>query len=147
MPEAQRCAVESPRTLREELMTAHTILLAEDDRAVARMLELGLQHAGFTVLVVRDGASALETARTKQPDAIVLDVMMPKLDGFEVARLLKFDKNQRKTPIVMLTARTQPGDEATALRAGANRYMRKPIAVADLATALRELIAAGEAPK
>ena len=78
------------------------VLVAEDEADISTILELGLRAAGFTVLKAEDGQKALDMARSERPDLIILDVMMPNLSGFDVARLLKFDVQYRHIPIVML---------------------------------------------
>ena len=82
---------------------------------------------GYEVITAVDGAEALEKARSEKPDLILLDVMLPKLDGYRVCRLLKFDQKYKAIPIIMLTAKTEEQAMATGIRTGANQYLTKPI--------------------
>jgi len=110
------------------------ILLAEDDRFLRRAAEATLARHGFTVLVAVDGVEALETARTEQPDLILLDLIMPKLHGFEVLRALKGDPATAKIPVIVLSNLGQEADVKRALADGACGYCIK----ADLS--LQELV-------
>lgn len=105
------------------------ILLVEDDRVLRETLTYHLQHQGYTVIGVGDGISALEKAREIQPDLILLDVMLPGLDGFEVCRRLR---ESLDAPIIMLTARTETSDKVLALEWGADDYVTKPFDLREL---------------
>jgi DNA-binding response OmpR family regulator len=118
-----------------------TILVVDDEPDVAQLLSLILKADGYNVLVAGDGQEALEKARKGSPDLILLDVMLPKMDGYRVARMLKFDENFRHIPIIMLTAKIQEKDKKTGLEMGADDYMTKPFEVPKLQQKVREILA------
>ena len=111
------------------------ILLVEDDRKLADYVRRSLEEEHNTVTVCFDGASGLEEARKENHDAIVLDVMMPVLDGFEVTRRIRADKI--RTPILLLTARDAPEDIVRGLSAGADDYVTKPFSLDVLVARIR----------
>nr|WP_208293909.1 response regulator transcription factor [Ilumatobacter fluminis] len=115
-----------------------TLLVAEDDRQVREALERILGFEGYRVISVADGAAALEAVVTEQPDALVLDVMMPYVDGLDVCRMLRAKGD--RTPILMLTARDEVGDRVAGLDAGADDYLAKPFALDELLARLRALL-------
>lgn len=106
-----------------------TILVVDDTPANLALLFTGLRNAGYKVLINERGDVALQTAAYALPDLIVLDVMMPGIDGFETCRRLKEDPRTRDIPVILMTALTDPIDEVTGLRAGAVDYITKPIHV------------------
>jgi len=106
-----------------------TILVVEDELALRDTLAYNLKKDGFTVEVVGDGRSALESARKIKPDLILLDIMLPELDGFEVARILR---KEMSTPILMLTARDDEIDRVVGLEVGADDYLTKPFSMREL---------------
>lgn len=108
-------------------MASARILAVDDSPTILAMLEEILVSAGYEVLTAEDGAEALESARNERPDLILLDVMLPKLDGYRVCRLLKFDQKYKEIPIIMLTAKTEEQSVATGLRTGADQYLTKPV--------------------
>ena len=110
------------------------ILLAEDDRFLRRAAETTLKRHGFTVLTASDGADALRVARAELPDLVLLDLIMPKLQGFEVLKTLKQDPATEGIPIIILSNLSQPGDVQRAMEGGAAAYFVK----ADLS--LRSLV-------
>ncbi|MBR3328666.1 MAG: response regulator transcription factor [Atopobiaceae bacterium] len=112
-----------------------SILLIEDDKTIRLALGFTLTNAGYELTVATDGAEGLEVARTANPDLILLDVMLPKLSGLEVARLLRNDGN--KVPIIMLTALDQETDKVAGLDAGADDYVTKPFSTAELLARIR----------
>jgi DNA-binding response OmpR family regulator len=103
------------------------ILAVDDSPTVLEMITQILETGGYSVLTAVDGAEALDTARAERPDLILLDVMLPKLDGYRVCRLLKFDQNYRDIPIIMLTAKAEDQAMATGIRTGADQYLTKPV--------------------
>lgn len=105
------------------------ILLVEDDRVLRETLTYHLEHQGYTVVQVGDGLSALEKARTEMPDLILLDVMLPGLDGFEVCRRIR---ETLDVPIIMLTARSEESDKVLGLEWGADDYVTKPFNLREL---------------
>ena len=106
-----------------------TVLVVEDEPALRDTLAYNLKKDGFTVEAVGDGRSALESARRLKPDLIVLDIMLPELDGFEVARILR---KEMITPILMLTARDDEIDRVVGLEMGADDYLTKPFSMREL---------------
>jgi two-component system alkaline phosphatase synthesis response regulator PhoP len=102
------------------------ILLVDDEVDLVETLRFSLENEGYNVLVSHDGEDALNKARKENPDLILLDLMLPKLDGYKVCRLLKFDENYKHIPILMLTARTQEKDKLLGKETGANDYITKP---------------------
>jgi len=103
-----------------------TILVVDDDPDIARFVEVNLRSAGYDVSVASDGEEALERARTLRPDLVLLDVMMPRIDGFEVAQRLRRNPQTSNTSIIMLTAKALSTDKVLGLTAGADDYIIKP---------------------
>lgn len=114
------------------------ILVVDDDRAVRESLRRSLTFNGYTVDLASDGVDALERATATKPDALVLDVMMPRLDGLEVCRRLR--SNGDDLPILVLTARESVSDRVAGLDAGADDYLPKPFALEELLARLRALL-------
>ena len=102
------------------------ILIVEDERDIADLLRYNLQEAGFKTDYVRNGADALQRAVEKTPDLILLDLMLPEVDGTIVCRLLKNDPRTKNIPIVMVTAKTEEKDRVAGLELGADDYITKP---------------------
>ena len=115
---------------------SETILIVEDDRRIRDLLRRGLIFEGYTVETAEDGEMALRVAREKEPDAVILDLMLPGMDGLEVCRRLR---NASSVPILMLTARDTVPDRVTGLDAGADDYMVKPFAFDELLARLRAI--------
>ena len=107
-------------------MSKKTILLADDDKSLVELLGFRLETDGFKVIPAYDGAKALELARKKKPDLIILDIMMPMLNGYEVCMMLKEEEKTKNIPIIMLTAKSQPRDKLDGLKSGAIYYITKP---------------------
>ena len=114
------------------------LLVADDDRAIRESLERVLSLEGHRVVAVSDGAAALESARATPTDLIVLDLMMPSVDGLTVCRVLRSEGD--RTPILMLTARTETSDRVAGLDAGADDYLPKPFDPAELLARVRALL-------
>jgi DNA-binding response OmpR family regulator len=102
------------------------ILIVDDEVDLVETVRFPLEMEGFNVLVSYNGEDALNQARKEKPDLILLDLMLPKLDGYKVCRLLKFDERYKNIPILMLTAKTQEKDKALGMETGANEYITKP---------------------
>ncbi|WBO64610.1 response regulator transcription factor [Streptomyces camelliae] len=115
-----------------------TVLLAEDDRAIRHALERALTLEGYAVTAVADGVEALAQAHKTPPDVLVLDVMMPGIDGLQVCRVLRAEGN--RTPILMLTALVETADRIAGLDAGADDYVVKPFDVEEVFARLRALL-------
>lgn len=118
--------------------TKAKILVVEDEAAIARLVELELAHAGYDVRHVMTGEEALEVAKEFAPDLFVLDLMLPGIDGLEVARTLRV--RGVEAPILMLTARSETQDVVTGFDAGADDYLRKPFENAELMSRIRALL-------
>jgi two-component system OmpR family response regulator len=114
------------------------ILIVEDDATIGRFVELELQHAGYEVSRFGDGEAALAAVADIAPDLIVLDLMLPGIDGLEVARTLR--AREFNMPILMLTARSQTQDVVTGFDAGADDYLRKPFEISELLSRVRALL-------
>jgi two-component system response regulator MprA len=117
---------------------ASRILVVDDDRAVRESLRRSLEFNGYRVALATDGAEALASIGSNQPDALVMDVMMPRLDGIETTRALRTAGND--VPILVLTARDSVGDRVEGLDAGADDYLTKPFALEELLARLRALL-------
>jgi DNA-binding response OmpR family regulator len=102
------------------------ILLVEDDPDILRTVTVFLEREGFEILTSLNGIDGLHKARTEKPDLIILDIMLPGLDGYKICRMLKFDVNYKRIPIVVFTARAQKSDEALGKEVGADAYITKP---------------------
>ena len=120
-----------------------TVLLAEDEPNIVESLTFLLERAGFEISVATDGRQALETALAAQPSVLVLDLMLPELDGYEVLRQLRADPRGAKLPVLMLTAKGQRIDRETALECGADLFMTKPFANAEITAAVTQLADGG----
>jgi len=121
-----------------------SVLIADDDRKIIDMLRRTLAYEGYQVVTAADGPEALAQARAHRPDLIVLDRMMPGLDGLEVARRIRADG---ATPILILTARDAIEDRVAGLDSGADDYLVKPFAPAELLARLRALLRRTESPE
>ncbi len=113
------------------------ILVADDNQQNRELLEAYLLDDGHEILMAADGREALEMARSKQPDLILLDIMMPKLSGYEVCSQLKGDAATKQIPILMITALKEMGDIEKALAAGADDFLTKPVHRLELRTRVR----------
>lgn len=116
------------------------ILLIEDDEGIVTALRMRLEANNYEVLSALDGADGLKQARNEKPDLIILDIMLPKLDGYKIARMLKFDEKYSTIPILMLTAKVQQADIAKGKEAGADVYITKPFKAEDLLAEIKKLL-------
>ena len=107
-------------------MKPKKILVVDDEVDLVETVRFSLEMEGFDVLVSNNGEDALNQARKEKPDLIILDLMLPKLDGYKVCRLLKFDERYKHIPILMLTAKTQEKDKILGKETGADEYITKP---------------------
>ena len=115
------------------------VLLAEDEPHIVESLTFLLERAGYQVDVETDGRAALESALDNVPDVLVLDVMLPELDGYEVLRRLRSDDRTKGLPTLMLTAKGQREDRETSMDVGADIFITKPFANAEIVEAINKL--------
>jgi DNA-binding response OmpR family regulator len=116
------------------------VLAADDDEDILELVAFRLERSGYTVLRARDGEEALRVALEAKPDLAVLDVMMPKLDGFELTRRLRADDATSRMPIILLTARAQDADVQAGFDAGADDYLRKPFSPQELRARVQAIL-------
>lgn len=107
-------------------MNPKKILIVDDEVDLVETIRFPLEIEGYRVLVAYNGEDALNQARKEDPDLILLDLMLPKLDGYKVCRLLKFDERYKHIPILMLTAKVQEKDKVIGMETGADEYLTKP---------------------
>lgn len=105
---------------------ARRILVVDDERHIVRLVQVNLERAGYEVLTAYDGVEALEKVKTESPDMVVLDVMMPRMDGFEVLKNLQADPRYQNIPVIMLTAKAQDADIFKGWASGVSSYLTKP---------------------
>ena len=113
-------------------MSNKRILVVDDEVDLVEIIRFSLELEGYDVLIAYNGEEALNQARKENPDLVLLDLMLPKLDGYNVCRLLKYDEKYKHIPILMLTAKTQEKDRATGMETGANEYITKPFDMDEL---------------
>lgn len=107
-------------------MAKKKILVVDDERNLVDLIKLRLQANNYQVLAAYDGRQGLDLARNEKPDLIILDLMLPKIDGYKLCRLLKFDEKYQHIPVIMFTARTQECDKKLGEEVGADAYIVKP---------------------
>ena len=113
-------------------MEKKKILVVDDQADLVKTIQFSLELGGYKVLVAYNGEDALTQARKENPDLILLDIMLPKLDGYKVCRLLKFDEQYKHIPILMMTAKTQEKDKLMGKETGADEYITKPFDIEEL---------------
>ncbi len=113
---------------------AKNILVVDDERHIVRLVEVNLQRAGYNVETAYDGVEALEKVKASKPDMLVLDVMMPRMDGFEVLQNLQADPDTADIPVIMLTAKAQDADIFKGWQSGVSSYLTKPFNPRELLT-------------
>ena len=121
-------------------MKKHKVLVVDDEPFICRSLSFVLRKENYEVLEARNGEEALEAIRTHRPDLVFLDVMMPKVNGFEVTELVKSDPELKNTRIILLTAKGQDSDRETGRRLGADDYMTKPFSPSKILERAREIL-------
>lgn len=109
-----------------------TILVVDDERNIVELVRFNLEKEGYRVITAEDGKEACRLARSEKPDLIILDVMLPEMDGFEVCQVIQRDNTISEVPIIMLTARTEELDKVLGLEIGADDYMTKPFSPREL---------------
>ena len=125
-------------------MSGSKILVVEDDRNLLEVLKYNLAKEGHTVVTATDGVQALDIARSEKADLIVLDIMLPRLDGFEVCRILR---REMTTPILMLTAKAEETDKVVGLELGADDYMTKPFSMREFLARIKAMMRRAEIVK
>ncbi len=118
---------------------AKRVLLAEDEPNIVESLSFLLERAGYQVMVEVDGRKALDTVLANTPDVMILDVMLPEMDGYEVLRKMRADVRSKYVPVLMLTAKGQREDRRVAMECGADHFITKPFANAELVAAVEQL--------
>jgi len=118
----------------------YKILIVDDEIELVAALKIRLQAQGYEIITAIDGDDGLNKARTLNPDLIILDCMMPKRDGYSVCKMLKFDKQHSRIPIIMLTARIQDKDKKLGSDVGADFYMTKPFETEELSKKIKEFL-------
>lgn len=121
-------------------MAKKKILLVDDEQALVEMVKMRLEANDYEVVTANDGQAALDLARGEKPDLIILDVMLPKMDGYKVCALLKKDSRYAAIPILMFTAKAQQEDMDIGEEAGANGYLAKPFEPQKLLEKIREIL-------
>jgi DNA-binding response OmpR family regulator len=117
------------------------VLVVEDDPDIRDLVRYRLERAGFEVTVAADGETGLRLAQEEPPDLAILDIMLPKLDGYEITRRLRSDERTRALPVIMLTARAQDDDLARGFAVGADDYLRKPFSPQELRSRVAAVLA------
>jgi DNA-binding response OmpR family regulator len=130
---------QSPTAAEDEPATP-VILAADDDEDILELVTFRLERSGYTVLRARDGEEAWSIAISARPDLAVLDVMMPKIDGFELTRRLRAEPSTSRMPIILLTARAQDADVQQGFDAGADDYIRKPFSPQELRARVQAIL-------
>lgn len=141
---AMRCCRAKLEPMKTGNENSRLVLVAEDETDTARLVQLHLERRGWRVLLAPDGMTALdETVRVK-PNLVILDVMMPRMDGLEVCRLLKSSPQTRHIPVLMLTALAELENKREGYRCGADEYMTKPFSLRELLDRVEGLMRARE---
>jgi DNA-binding response OmpR family regulator len=120
--------------------SAPLILAADDDEIILGLVVYRLEHSGYRVITAHDGDEAVKQALAEKPALAVIDVMMPKLDGYEVTRALRANEDTKDIPIILLTARVQEEDVDKGFEAGADDYLRKPFSPQELRARVHALL-------
>jgi DNA-binding response OmpR family regulator len=123
------------------MVMANKILIIEDDPAVSRLVEFTLRHAGYEVVIASDGLEGIIKAYSEAPDLVILDVMLPGMDGFEICHCLKSKPDTASLLVLMFSARAQEIDKNTGLKVGADDYLTKPAAPAEIVSRVARLLA------
>lgn len=128
-------------------MVQTKILVVEDEKNIAKLVSYNLEREGFRVSVVKDGEEALESIRGNPPQLILLDLMLPKVDGLEVCRRIRSDPRTASIPVIMLTAKTQEADRIVGLELGADDYIPKPFSPRELVARVRAVLRRSTRPE
>lgn len=123
-----------------ETPTRSKILVIEDEKNIAKVVAYNLEREGYRVAAAGDGAEGLKKAKEEAPDLVILDLMLPKVDGLEVCRQLKSDRRTAGIPVIMLTAKTQEADRVVGLEMGADDYVAKPFSPRELVARVKAVL-------
>ena len=121
-------------------MSDKTVLIVDDEPDIVESIKFNLDFENIKSIQAYDGEEALSKARKENPDLIILDIMLPKINGYKIARLLKFDESYKHIPIIMLTARTQKTDIKLGEETGADKYVTKPFDMDMLVALVKEYL-------
>jgi len=121
-------------------MDKKRILIVDDEEDILKVLKLRLEANNYEVLISTDGQDGLNKARSEKPNLVILDLMLPKLDGYKVCRMLKFDEKYKVIPVIMFTAKAQKKDEELGMEMGADAYITKPFEPDVLLEKIKELL-------
>jgi DNA-binding response OmpR family regulator len=121
-------------------MDKKRILIVDDEEDIVESIRFRLEFEGFECMVAFEGETALMKARGENPDLVLLDIMLPNINGYKIARLLKFDEAYKNIPIIMLTARAQKADITLGEETGADEYVTKPFVMDELVNMIRKYL-------
>lgn len=116
------------------------ILVVDDEQDILETVRMRLEAYGYNVITAANGNDGYKKAKTESPDLIILDLMLPGLDGYQICRLLKFDEGYRRIPVIMLTAKSQEEDKMWSEKVGADCYLTKPFKSNELLQKVKELL-------
>ena len=119
---------------------SRTILVIDDDPVILKLLESLLKAQGYIVIASREAAVGLEIAINRRPDLVILDVMMPIINGFNICRLMKSEHGHKHIPIILLTSRAADGDREIGMQVGADAYIAKPVKTEELLRTIQEFL-------
>jgi len=119
---------------------AKKILIVDDEVQLVEMIKMRLDASGYQVIFAHDGQEGLDKAKKEKPDLMILDLMLPKIDGYKVCRMLKFDEKYKQIPIILFSARAQEEDKKMGQEVGADAYITKPFDPQALLGKIKELL-------
>lgn len=121
-------------------MARKKVLVVDDEQYIVELIQFNLENSGFNVVASDNGEDAIEMAQEEMPDAIILDLMLPGMDGFEVCKQIRMEEKTRKIPIIMLTAKGEETDKVLGLELGADDYLTKPFSVRELIARIKAVL-------
>jgi two-component system alkaline phosphatase synthesis response regulator PhoP len=122
------------------------VLVCDDERHIVRLIQVNLERQGYTVVTAFDGKEGLEKIRAEKPNVVVLDVMMPYMDGFEVLKTIRREPETENLPVIMLTAKAQDKDVFEGYHYGADMYLTKPFNPMELVTFVKRIVQGNDEP-
>src|SRR3989338_6660927 len=128
-------------------MPKQSILVIDDEKDILKLLQYNLEKEGYRVVLAKTGEEGFELARSKKPDLIILDLMLPGIDGIEVCKLLKASSDTKNIPVIMLTAKSTDVDQVVGLELGASDYIPKPFSVKVLLARIKNIFRGKEGKK